>query len=131
MAIVSMKADLMPLVSITVITYNSASTVVETLNSVYCQTYRNLELIVSDDSSSDDTVNVCKKWIKKHENRFERVCIIESKMNTGISANINRADAACTGECVKGIAGDDKLVPGCVETFVDLVSVQKYRGRMS
>lgn len=45
-----------PLVSVIVITYNSAQYVVETLDSVYSQTYENIELIVTDDCSQDNTI---------------------------------------------------------------------------
>ena len=47
-----------PLVSIVVATYNSAKTVIETLESIKAQTYDNIELIVSDDCSQDNTIDV-------------------------------------------------------------------------
>ena len=43
-----------PLVSVVVITYNSSSTVIETLDSIKGQTYDNIELIISDDHSIDN-----------------------------------------------------------------------------
>jgi len=46
----------LPLVSIVVVTYNSSSTILETLDSIKAQTYRNIELIVSDDHSTDNTI---------------------------------------------------------------------------
>ena len=51
-----------PLVSIVVITYNSAEYVLETLESAKAQTYQNIELIVSDDCSADNTVETCSRW---------------------------------------------------------------------
>ena len=44
-----------PLVTIAVVTYNSSQTILETLESVKEQTYKNIELIISDDCSSDNT----------------------------------------------------------------------------
>lgn len=61
-----------PLVSVAVVTYNSSKTVLETLDSIYNQTYPNLELIVSDDCSPDNTVEICREWIAGHSRRFIR-----------------------------------------------------------
>ncbi len=52
------------LVSIVVITYNSAKFILETLESSKAQTYKNIELIISDDCSTDNTVEICQQWIR-------------------------------------------------------------------
>ena len=112
-----------PLISIAVITYNSANTVLETLDSIKEQTYQNIELIVSDDCSKDNTVAICKEWLCKYERRFVDTILIQSLQNTGIPANMNRAIRKCKGEWLKGIAGDDILSENCIKEFVDT-----YRG---
>lgn len=104
-----------PLVSILVITYNSSQTVLETLESAKNQDYKNIELIVSDDCSTDDTVEKCKKWLDAHTGRFTRTLLVETKRNNGVSANCNRAISAAQGEWGKLIAGDDILLPNCIE----------------
>jgi len=111
----------LPLVSVPVITYNSSKYVLETLESIKAQTYPNIELIISDDCSTDNTVEICKEWVEKNRSRFTNCIIIESDVNTGVSANGNRAADACTGEWVKGIAGDDILYPDAIETYVAYV----------
>lgn len=116
-----MNNDYQPLVSVAVITYNSSKTVVETLDSIYKQTYPNLELIVSDDCSPDNTVEICREWIETHKDRFVRTELLTFEKNTGVSANMNRGADACQGEWVKDIAGDDILLPDCVETYVDYI----------
>lgn len=103
------------LVSIIVITYNSSNYVLETLESVKQQTYENLEIIISDDCSSDNTVEICRKWLESNADRFARSELITVKKNTGIPANLNRAYKACRGEWIKGVAGDDVLLKTCVE----------------
>lgn len=110
-----------PLVSVTVITYNSGKTVIETLDSIKEQTYQNIELIISDDCSKDNTIQLCKEWLKENESRFVRTVLIESEKNTGICANGNRALWECRGEWNKGIAGDDIFLPNCVQDFVEFV----------
>ena len=104
-----------PLVSIIVITYNSAKYVLDTLESAKAQTYQNIELIVSDDGSKDDTVQVCRDWIGQNEARFVKTQIITTVKNTGIPSNCNRGVKAATGEWIKLIAGDDILFNHCVE----------------
>jgi alpha-1,3-rhamnosyltransferase len=116
-----MDMNLLPLISVPVVTYNSSKTVLETLDSIYNQTYENLELIVSDDCSTDNTVDICQEWINAHKERFVRTELLVVEKNTGVSANMNRAEAACQGEWVKPIAGDDVLLPKCVEIYVDYV----------
>lgn len=110
-----------PLVSVPVITYNSSKFVLETLESIKAQTYQNIELIISDDCSADNTVELCQQWVEKNKTRFVRTQIITSETNTGVSANLNRAEAACQGEWVKGIAGDDLLTPNCIADCVEYV----------
>ena len=107
-----------PLVSVPVITYNSSKFVLETLESIKAQTYQNIELIISDDCSTDNTVELCQKWVEENKERFVRTQIITSDLNTGVSANGNRGRDACQGEWIKGIAGDDLLMPDCIESCV-------------
>lgn len=110
-----------PLVSVAVITYNSSKYVLETLESAKSQTYQNIELIISDDCSTDNTVQICKDWVEQNKNRFVRTQIVETPQNTGVSANCNRAEDACQGEWVKLIAGDDILLSNCIEDYVGYV----------
>lgn len=110
------------LVSVPVITYNSARTIIETLESIKAQTYPNIELIISDDCSTDNTVALCKDWLEKNKERFTRTVLLTVEKNTGVAGNCNRALAVCTGEWVKGIAGDDLLMHNCVQDCMDYVT---------
>ena len=112
-----------PLVSIVVITYNSSEYVLETLESAKAQTYTNIELIVSDDCSTDETVSICKKWFEANKDRFVNTIMVEAEINSGVPANANRGLAECKGEWIKFIAGDDILVSTGIEEFV-----KKYEG---
>lgn len=104
-----------PLVSVVVATYNSGNTVVETLESIASQTYKNIQLIITDDGSTDNTKEVCKSWIEKNRGLFVEPCFITVELNTGICANLNRAQKYVKGEWNKIIAGDDVLLPTCIE----------------
>jgi glycosyltransferase involved in cell wall biosynthesis len=107
-----------PLVSVVVITYNSADYVVETLDSIKQQTYPNIEIVISDDASKDDTVSIVEKWKSENASDQLKVTIITADKNTGISANLKRGVDAGSGEWVKLIAGDDYFVPDCIEYYL-------------
>lgn len=109
------------LVSVCVITYNSSQTVLNTLKSIKEQTYKNIELIVSDDSSNDNTIEIVDEWLKNNKERFSRVKLIRTDKNTGVTGNENRAVKECQGEFIKTIGADDILlkdyVSECVKYF--------------
>lgn len=107
-----------PLVSIVVLTYNSEKYVLETLESARNQTYSNIELIVTDDCSADNTVKICRDWLAKEGSRFVRAELVTSPCNTGIPANANRGYKIARGEWIKGIAGDDILNKDAIEQFL-------------
>jgi len=113
-----------PLVTIAICTYNNARHVKETLESVKSQTYGSLELIVSDDASSDATQSVVNAWIQDpgNRNRFTRIEVLKVDHNTGVSANANRALKAARGSWIKYIAGDDTLKPECISDNMQKVS---------
>jgi glycosyltransferase involved in cell wall biosynthesis len=114
-----------PLVSIIVITYNSSKYVLETLESTKAQTYQNIELIISDDASTDGTVEICRKWVEQNKERFVRTEISNTPENTGITANYNRGVNVSQGIWIKGIAGDDMLTQTAIEDYVNFVNNQK------
>lgn len=111
-----------PLVSIVVITFNSAQFIVETLESAKNQSYQNIELIISDDGSIDETIKICNDWLNNNHARFVRFELITSSHNTGIACNLNRGIKASKGEWIKSIAGDDILLPNCISVNMDYVN---------
>lgn len=112
------KWEEIPLVSVVVITYCSAKTLVETLDSVYQQDYQRLEIILSDDCSMDDTLSIAEDWIAQHKRRFERAIAICPDQNTGTTANVNRGIVCSQGAFIRVIAGDDLLTPDSISLSV-------------
>lgn len=106
------------LVSVIVATYNCAKFVETTLDSVLSQTYSDIELVVTDDGSSDQTDNVVDRWIDKHRDRFKNVVHVCSDHNTGVTANYQRGLDQATGEWVKCLDGDDLLTNNAIELYV-------------
>jgi len=110
-----------PLVSIVVITYNSSKYVLETLESIKLQTYLNIELIISDDCSTDNTVEICREFLDKNQEIpfLKSAKIVSTAKNSGITPNYNNGLKYASGEWIKYIAGDDLLTEDCVESFVE------------
>lgn len=107
-----------PLVSICVITYNSSKTVLATLESIKAQSYSNIELVISDDCSPDNTVEIVQQWLEENKSWFIRTELITVEKNTGVTGNVNRSCKNTQGKYVKPIAGDDVLHPNYVEECV-------------
>ena len=108
-----------PLVSVNVVSFNAEKFIIETLDSIYNQTYKNIELIISDDASPDNTVELCREWLENHRTRFSNAELLTVEKNTGVTANCNRALEASHGEYWKIIGSDDLLTPECVEKCVE------------
>jgi len=111
------------IVSVVVITYNSSKTVISTLESILNQTYgsQNIELIISDDASTDDTVKVIQDWLSLYKNSFYKVLLNTNSINLGVSGNINTGWKIASSQWIKSIAGDDLLDEKCIELNVNYV----------
>jgi glycosyltransferase involved in cell wall biosynthesis len=114
-----------PLVSVIVITFNSENHVVETLESVKNQTYANIELIISDDYSTDTTINLCEAWIDQNRHRFRKTYILKAERNRGVSENCNSAWPHAEGIWLKYIAGDDILLPHAIDSYTSFVNCNR------
>lgn len=104
-----------PLVSIIVVSYNQGKYIRENLNSIKDQTYKNLELILADDASSDNSVEIFEKWLE--ENAISAKKIYHSH-NTGLATILNECLELVTGKYVKMIAADDYLHPASIQKCV-------------
>ncbi len=105
------------LVSVIIPTYNRAHLLPTTLDSVWQQTYRPIEVIVVDDGSTDETAAVVDQWKTKHEGRDFETHLL-SQENSGAPAARNRGLIASTGEFIQYLDSDDVLHPLKLETQV-------------
>ena len=99
------------LFSIVCVTYNQEKLITECLDSIAGQDYRQIELIVCDDCSTDRTVQVVEEWLEDHRDRFENIVFLKNEQNLGISATHDRGLRCAVGKYLKYIAGDDILSP--------------------
>jgi glycosyltransferase involved in cell wall biosynthesis len=99
------------LVSICIPTYNGESYLEEALHSIKYQTYKNVEVIISDDSSTDRTLEICEKFKKA---THIPIYIYNHNPN-GIGANWNNCIKKANGNYIKFLFQDDILEPDCIE----------------
>lgn len=111
----------MPLVSTIALCFNQGKFAVETLESIRNQTYPNIELIIMDDCSSDNSVEVIENWIK--ETGYP--CLfIKHIQNQGICKSLNEAFSHCKGRFFQMIACDDIMLPEKTAVQVELLEKQ-------
>lgn len=108
-----------PLVTVITPTYNYAEYIAETVQSVLSQSYKNIEYIVIDDGSTDNTQQVLKKFSDprltklRHNNRGEHLTV-----NVGLK----RAQ----GKYFMYPNADDPLLPGCIEELVEVMELRPH-----
>src|SRR5688572_5713153 len=100
----------MPLVSVCIPTYNYAHLIADAIESVLRQTERDLELVVIDDCSTDDTEQVAARYADDPRFRFVR-----NPCNLGLFGNFNRCFELAEGEFVKVLCADDWLHERSIE----------------
>jgi len=101
-----------PLVSIVMPTYNRASVINRSIQSVLDQTYKNWELIIVDDGSSDKTAEQLSGILRHHA---DRIRFIQLPTNQGVSAARNVGLRASRGEIVGYLDSDNRWYPECLE----------------
>ncbi len=102
-----------PVVSIVTPTYNQASFLPETIESVLAQTYPNVDYVVLDDGSTDETPEILERY------RSERGLSTERHENIGQTATINKGWAASDGDIIAWLNSDDLLNPEAVYQAVE------------
>jgi len=105
-------------VSVIVPLYNLANYVGETLQSVLDQTMQDFEVIVVDDCSTDNSLQVAQEW----RARDSRIKIIQHLQNQGLPAARNTAIAAADGEFILPLDADDKIDPTYLEKTLLLMT---------
>lgn len=106
----------LPKVSVAVVTYNQCELLRECLDSILAQDYANIEIVVADDASPDDSRKLIIEYQERHPDQIVPVFAEENK---GVTANQQAALMACTGEYIAWMAGDDLMLPGKISAQVE------------
>jgi glycosyltransferase involved in cell wall biosynthesis len=104
-----------PLVSVLILTYNQEHFVDDAIRTVVMQDYEPLEIVVSDDGSTDGTAERISRWVREYPGK---IVGLTGQPNVGITRNCNRALRASRGQYVAFGAGDDMFLPGKVSAQV-------------
>jgi glycosyltransferase involved in cell wall biosynthesis len=104
------------LVTVVMVTYNSAAYVKDAIESVLSSSYTNLELIIGDDNSGDDTWNIINTYTD------ERIVAYKNEENLGEYPNRNKAINLAKGKYLIFIDGDDMMYPHGLEFMVKMLS---------
>lgn len=99
-----------PLVSIVIPCYNHARFVQESIRSVIDQDYKNIEFIIIDDGSTDDSVSKINEMLPACKERFQRF-EFRHRPNKGLSRTLNEALEWCRGDYISPLASDDIILP--------------------
>ncbi len=108
----------LPLVSIAIITYNSANFIAKAIDSALAQDYPFIEIIISDDASIDTTVRIIETYIDRYP---EKIKLLLLNTNVGITKNWFNCLAHCKGQYITGLAGDDTMLSNKISLQVRLM----------
>ena len=106
----------LPAISVCIPTYNGAKYIAQTIESILNQTFTDFEIIVSDDGSSDKTLEIVGLF------NDPRIVRIDRLSKVGAEANWNNAVANASASLVKLVCQDDILYPECLEVEVQTMS---------
>ena len=111
-----------PKVSVIVPVYNSEKYIEKCLNSIIEQTYKDFELIVINDGSKDNSLEI----LEKYKNDFPKVITLINQENIGVSKTRNNAIKMAKGKYVMFIDNDDFIDKDYIETFINEAEKEDY-----
>lgn len=110
------------LVSVIMPSYNSAETISESIESIISQSYQNWELLVTDDCSTDDTVEILTAYAKKDS----RIRFFMNPRNSGAAVSRNNSISYSNGTFLAFLDSDDIWLPGKLQRQVDFMNTNRY-----
>jgi glycosyltransferase involved in cell wall biosynthesis len=107
--------DKNPLVSVLMTAYNREIYISEAIESVLASSFKDFELIIVDDCSKDNTVEIARKY----EELDSRIKVYINEVNLGDYPNRNKAASYASGKYLKYLDSDDMMSPKCIEVMVN------------
>ena len=112
-----------PLVSICIPSYNHSKYVVDLLDSIAADPYEPKEILVLDDGSSDNSLELMKAWKARVAPAFS--CEFRRQENAGVCVTLNRLLGFAKGEWAVLVASDDILIPGGIGKRIEAITRHK------
>lgn len=109
-----------PLVTLILLTYNQEDFIQSAIKSVLNQDYENIEIIVSDDCSTDETFKKASEVVKSNSSR-KAINLNRNERNLGLTAHFNKLLEMANGEIIVVAAGDDISLPTRVTKSVEIL----------
>lgn len=114
----------MQLVSVIIPSYNHDLYIRETIQSVINQDYENIELIIIDDGSKDNSISIIEEMIPACKKRFKRF-EFRARPNIGLSKTLNESLSWVNGEFISPVASDDILLSNKISTLMAAIEKNK------
>lgn len=111
-----------PIVSVVCLCYNHSNFVIESLKSIQNQTYENIEIIIIDDFSADNSVKIINEFVENSP----KIKFIVNKKNIGNTKSFNQALRIAKGKYIIDLAADDVLIPNCIDLQLDKFNKSKF-----
>lgn len=112
-------------ISVIIISYNHSVFLRTAIESVLSQTFKNIELLIVDDASQDESFEIAKEYEQKHP-EMVRALKHPGEINKGIAATLNLGIANARGEYLMFLASDDLLPLDALETLADAIKKNAY-----
>jgi glycosyltransferase involved in cell wall biosynthesis len=104
-----------PLVTIVITCYNHQKFILKCINSVINQTYNNINIIIIDDYSNDQSVLTIQNFIKN----YPKITFFKNQSNFGHTKSFNQVLDLCETDYIMDLAGDDFLESNCIEKLIE------------
>ncbi len=114
-----MKDPILPKVSIVLPTYNGSRYIRQSIDSCLNQTYNNIELIIVDDCSNDETPSIIKSYSD------QRIKVIRNKQNMRLPCSLNVGFKHATGEYLTWTSDDNQYLPNAIEVMIHCLNQNK------
>ena len=109
------------LISVILSTFNNSLSISDSVNSILGQTYKNIELLIIDDGSTDDT------WKKVNKFNDSRIKLYKNKKNIGLTKSLNKLISNSNGQYIARQDADDISLPHRLEAQVNILSSSHYQ----
>jgi len=112
------------LISITILNHNYGKYILKMLNSIKNQSFKNYEIVILDDASEDDSINIINKFISKNQNL--KIKFIKQTKNLGTFASREKVLKSSSGKYILFCDADDYLEENCLEEYAKIINKKEY-----